>query len=189
MKECDTKIAIHKKQIGSIEQELEEKTKEIADLMENSPKDQEAKMHKGLTQKNGSKDAGSSQNGQVSSTLEDDDDELDDVELNEADWEGEGPETIARLKEGAALLKTNQEERKKQKAIREQALSQAAADHAEAQAALIAKEEERKKIKSENGVALKTIGAEVKRNKAALKGMMSNLKSKTVGSGASAAKK
>ena len=55
MKACDTKIEIHKKQIGSIEQELEEKTKEIVELMGNVPKDQETKMQKGLIQKNGSK--------------------------------------------------------------------------------------------------------------------------------------
>ena len=65
---------------------------------------------------------------------------MDDVELNEADWEGEGPETIAKIKEANALLKKSQEERKKQKALMELAESQAAAKLAEAQAAVIAVE-------------------------------------------------
>ena len=105
MNACDTKIEIHKKQILSLEGELEEKKKEIEELLGDIPKEQ---SQKDPTLKNG----GSNQGGQATSTWDVVDD-LHDVELTEADWEGESPETIAKIKEENALLKKNQEEQKK----------------------------------------------------------------------------
>ena len=184
MNACDTKIEIHKKQILSLKGELEEKKNQIEELLGFFPKEQ---SQKDPNIKNG----GSNQGGQATSIWEDDDD-LQDVELTEADWEGESPETIAKIKEENAALIKNREEHKKQKAIIDLAESQAAAKIAEAQAAVLAVEEEEKKklkkMKAENGVVFNTVAAELKKNAAVVHARRSNLKFKGE-KGASSAKK